>query len=42
MGDGYIEEWHERILLTPVPIDSEVSVNVPDQPDIAIEIKRKA
>lgn len=42
MGDGYIEAWHERILLTPVPIDSEVSVNVPDQPDIAIEIKRKA
>jgi len=41
--DGYIQNWHERIVLTPVAIDrGTLNVPVPDLPDIAIDIKRKA
>lgn len=43
--DGYINAWRERIMLGILPNDPEMDKlkpNVNDQPDIAIEIKRRA
>jgi hypothetical protein len=43
MVDGHIDGWRERILLGPIPLDGDlVEVVPPVQPDITIEVKRRA
>ncbi len=41
--DGHIDGWCERILLGSIPIDGDlVEVEPPTQPDINVEVKRRA
>lgn len=41
--DGKISEWAERIILTNIPFDDElVEIYPPSEPDIEIDIRRKA
>lgn len=41
--DGRIDGWRERILLTSVPLDHDViDVVPPTQPDISVDVKRRA
>ena len=41
--DGKIDGWTERILLRPIPLDGDsVKVAPPTQPDIVVEVKRRA
>ncbi|MGP0592343.1 hypothetical protein ACTRXD_07350 [Nitrospira sp. T9] len=41
--DGHINQWRERILLKSVPLDGDlIEVVPPTQPDITIEVKRRA
>lgn len=41
--DGHIDGWGERILLGAIPLDGDlVEVVPPTQPDITVEVKRRA
>lgn len=42
-SDGKIDRWAERILLRSVPLDGDLmEVIPPTQPDVSIEVKRRA
>jgi len=42
-SDGRINGWRERILLRPMPLDPEaLTITPPSQPDLDVEIRRKA
>ena len=43
-GDGYIDGWRERILLGSIPLDSDTVeiIPAPTQPDITIDVRRRA
>lgn len=42
--DGYIDRWQERIMLRPFPIDGNEKFEIipPTQPDIKVDVRRKA
>ena len=42
-ADGRITRWQERIIISATPLDdSEMDVQVPQGPDLEIDVKRKA
>jgi hypothetical protein len=44
-NDGHIDSWQERIILGSIPVDTElleITPSQPSQPDINIDIKRRA
>jgi hypothetical protein len=42
-ADGKVSAWKERILLPAIPLDGDrVEIAPPDQPDINIDVKRRA
>lgn len=42
-GEGRINGWRERIVLSPVPLDDDlVDVKHPVQPDIMVDVQRRA
>ncbi len=40
--DGRIIRWQERIILSPIQLDTEIEIEAPRGVDLDIEVKRKA